>query len=136
MDLNKVLLIGRATDTSEIKRIESNDSSVINFVIATNRKFKNKDGNIQEEAEYHRCVAYGNSADVLGKYLHKGKRVYIEGRLRTRKWTDNAGLTKYSTEVIVTHFIFLDSKSNNDDDHIDNDDVHHDDLMMDEELPF
>ena len=85
MDLNKVLLIGRATDTPEIKRIDSNDSSVINFVIATNRKFKNKDGNTQEEAEYHRCVAYGNSADVLGKYLHKGKRIYVEGRLRTRK---------------------------------------------------
>lgn len=135
MDLNKVLLIGRATDTSEIKRIESNDSSVVNFVIATNRKFKNKDGNIQEEAEYHRCVAYGNSADVLGKYLHKWKRVYVEGRLRTRKWTDNAGLTKYSTEVIVTHFIFLDSKSS-DDEHEHIDDTNSIDPMIDEEVPF
>ena len=111
MDLNRVTLIGRATDTVEIKRIESNDSSVVNFVIATNRRFKNKDGNQQEEAEYHRCVAYGVSADVLGKYLHKGKRIYIEWRLRTRKREDNAGLTKYSTEIIVSHFIFLDSKS-------------------------
>lgn len=136
MDLNKVLLIGRATDTSEVKRIESNDSSVINFVIATNRKFKNKDGNLQEEAEYHRCVAYGNSADVLGKYLHKGKRIYIEGRLRTRKWTDNAGLTKYSTEVIVTHFIFLDSKSQDEEGgHIEeNYDI--DNSILDEEVPF
>ncbi len=136
MDLNKVLLIGRATDTSEIKRIESNDSSVVNFVIATNRKFKNKDGNIQEEAEYHRCVAYGNSADVLGKYLHKWKRVYVEGRLRTRKWTDNAGLTKYSTEVIVTHFIFLDSKANGEDENIHMEDTHTMDTMIDEEVPF
>ncbi len=136
MDLNKVLLIGRATDTSEVKRIESNDSSVVNFVIATNRKFKNKDGNLQEEAEYHRCVAYGNSADVLGKYLHKGKRIYIEGRLRTRKWTDNAGLTKYSTEVIITHFIFLDSKSSDDEGgHIEeNYDI--DNSILDEEVPF
>ena len=136
MDLNKILLIGRATDTSEIKRIESNDSSVINFVIATNRKFKNKDGNTQEEAEYHRCVAYGNSADVLSKYLHKWKRVYIEGRLRTRKRTDNAWLTKYSTEVIVTQFIFLDSKSNNDDEHIHTEENHNIDIMIDEEVPF
>lgn len=136
MDLNKVLLIGRATDTPEIKRIDSNDSSVINFVIATNRKFKNKDGNTQEEAEYHRCVAYGNSADVLGKYLHKGKRIYVEGRLRTRKRTDNAWLTKYSTEVIVTHFIFLDSKVNGEDDHIDIEESHNIDHIIDEEVPF
>ena len=137
MDLNKVLLIGRATDTSEIKRIESNDSSVINFVIATNRKFKNKDGNLQEEAEYHRCVAYGSSADVLGKYLHKGKRIYIEGRLRTRKRTDNAGLTKYSTEVIVTHFIFLDSKSSDEEAMHNTEDTYNiDDDILDEEVPF
>ena len=136
MDLNKVSLIGRATDTSEIKRIESNDSNVINFVIATNRKFKNKDGNLQEEAEYHRCVAYGNSADVLGKYLHKGKRIYIEGRLRTRKRTDNAGLTKYSTEVIVTHFIFLDSKSHDDETHDPEDQYNIDTDILDEEVPF
>ena len=137
MDLNKVLLIGRATDTSEIKRIESNDSSVINFVIATNRKFKNKDGNLQEEAEYPRCVAYGSSADVLGKYLHKGKRIYIEGRLRTRKRTDNAGLTKYSTEVIVTHFIFLDSKSSDEEAMHNTEDTYniYDDIL-DEEVPF
>lgn len=136
MDLNKVLLIGRATDTSEIKRIESNDSSVVNFVIATNRKFKNKDGNLQEEAEYHRCVAYGSTADVLGKYLHKGKKIYIEGRLRTRKWTDNAGLTKYSTEVIVTHFIFLDSKSHDEALHIEDDADLGETFLMDDEHPF
>ena len=136
MDLNKVLLIGRATDNSEIKRIESNDSSVVNFVIVTNRKFKNKDNNLQEEAEYHRCVAYGASADVLAKYLNKGKRVYIEWRLRTRKWTDNAGITKYSTEVIVTHFIFLDSKSS-EGEHIHHEELHHDSHnIIDEEVPF
>jgi len=137
MDLNKVLLIGRATDSSEIKRIESNDSSVVNFVIVTNRKFKNKDSNLQEEAEYHRCVAYGTSADILAKYLHKGKRVYIEWRLRTRKWTDNTGLTKYSTEVIVTHFIFLDSKSADGSSHeeeIIEPDI--DTIIADEEVPF
>lgn len=137
MDLNKVLLIGRATDNSEIKKIESNDSSVVNFVIVTNRKFKNKDNNLQEEAEYHRCVAYWASADVLAKYLNKGKRVYIEWRLRTRKWTDNAGLTKYSTEVIVTHFIFLDSKSSEGGEHTNHEEWHHDsDIIIDEEVPF
>ncbi len=113
MDLNRVMLIGRATDSAEVKKIESNNSSVVNFVVATNRKFKNSEGKDVEEAEYHRCVAYGNSAEVLWKYLHKGKRLYIEGRLRTRKRQDSAWVTKYSTEIIVTHFIFLDSKSSN-----------------------
>ena len=137
MDLNKVLLIGRSTDNAEVKKIESNDSSVVNFVIVTNRKFKNKDWNLQEEAEYHRCVAYGTSADVLAKYLHKGKRVYIEWRLRTRKWTDNAGLTKYSTEIIVTHFIFLDSKSQSDtESYSEHNDILVADSMLDEEVPF
>ena len=120
MDLNKVMLIGRATDNSEVKTIESNDSSVVNFVVATNRKYTNKEWNLQEEAEYHRCVAYGRSAEVLGEYLYKGKRVYIEGRLRTRNRTDNAGVTKYSTEIVVNHFIFLDPKSQ-DEDHADTD---------------
>lgn len=110
MDLNKVMLIGRATDSTEVKIIESNNTPVTNFVVATNRKFTNKDGNDMEEAEYHRCVAYGSSAEVLSKYVHKGKRIYIEGRLRTRKREDSAGVTKHSTEIIVTHFIFLDTK--------------------------
>lgn len=111
MDLNKVMIIGRSTDSTEVKQIESNNTAVVNFVVATNRKFSNKEGNEMEEAEYHRCVAYGSSAEVLGKYLHKGKRIYVEGRLRTRKWEDSAGITKHSTEIIVTHFIFLDTKS-------------------------
>lgn len=133
MDLNRVMLIGRSTDNVEVKTIESNNSSVVNFVVATNRKFKNKDGNEVEEAEYHRCVAYGNSAEVLGKYLHKGKRIYVEGRLRTRKWEDSAGVTKYSTEVIVTHFIFLDTKSIEEGDLSS---VKSEDNVLDEEVPF
>jgi len=110
MDLNRVTLIWRATDSVEVKTIESNSSSVVNFVVATNRKYLNKEQNEVEEAEYHRCVAYWNSAEVLGKYLKKGKRVYIEWRLRTRKRQDSTWNNRYSTEVIVTHFIFLDAK--------------------------
>jgi single-strand DNA-binding protein len=63
-----------------------------------------------EDAEYHRCVAYGKGAEVLAKYLNKGKRIYIEGRLRTRKWQDSEGKDKFSTEIIVDNFIFLDPK--------------------------
>ncbi|PZM79763.1 single-stranded DNA-binding protein [Candidatus Gracilibacteria bacterium] len=110
MDLNKVMLIGRSTNTLQVKTIESTQSSVVNFTLATNRKYKNKDGNILEDAEYHRCVAYGNTAEILGKYLTKGKKIYLEGRLRTRKWQDSEGHDRFSTEIIVDNFIFLDSK--------------------------
>lgn len=63
-----------------------------------------------EDAEYHRCVAYGKGAEVLGKYLVKWKRIYVEWRLRTRKRQDSEGAEKFSTEIIVDSFIFLDSK--------------------------
>jgi single-strand DNA-binding protein len=112
MDLNKVMIIGRATTSIDVKTIESSGTSVANFVVATNRKYKNKEGNTMEEAEYHRCVSYGKGAEVLGQYLTKGKRVYIEGRLRTRKREDANGVEKYSTEIIVDNFIFLDNKNN------------------------
>lgn len=110
MDLNKVQLIGRATNNLEVKTIESSGTSVVNFTIVTNRKFKNRDGNVVEEAEYHRCVAYGKWAEVLGQYVTKWKRIYVEWRLRTRKRQDTEGRDRYSTEVIVDNFIFLDSK--------------------------
>ncbi|MDD2537275.1 MAG: single-stranded DNA-binding protein [Candidatus Absconditabacteria bacterium] len=110
MDLNKVMLIGRSTNNLEVKTIESTGTPVVNFTVATNRKYKNKDGNMMEDAEYHRCVAYGKGAEVLGKYLVKGKRVYVEGRLRTRKWQNSEGAEKFSTEIIVDSFIFLDTK--------------------------
>ncbi|MFC2494780.1 hypothetical protein BSK20_04705 [SR1 bacterium human oral taxon HOT-345] len=131
MDLNKVMLIGRSTSTLQVKTIESTQSAVVNFTLATNRKYKNKEGNVLEDAEYHRCVAYGNTAEVLGKYLTKGKRIYLEGRLRTRKWQDTEGHDRFSTEVIIDNFIFLDTKVSN------SDEVEIDPLSdFDSEVPF
>ncbi|GHW02923.1 single-stranded DNA-binding protein [candidate division SR1 bacterium] len=145
MDLNKVMLIGRATNNLQVKTIETTGTPVVNFTVATNRKYKNKDGNVMEDAEYHRCVAYGNGADVLGKYLIKGKRVYIEGRLRTRRRTDSEGIEKFSTEIIVDNFIFLDSRSDGNIDKSSDEgfdtpispveDVFNDDIST-EEIPF
>jgi len=134
MDLNKVQLIWRATSDLEVKIIESSGTSVVNFTVVTNRKFKNRDENIVEEAEYHRCVAYGKGAEVLWQYVKKWKRIYVEGRLRTRKWQDTEGRDRYSTEVIVDNFIFLDSKSSSEWDVSENNaDVSDDN---DEEVPF
>lgn len=90
--------------------IESTGTPVVNFTIATNRRYKNKDEQLVEESEYHRCVAYGNAADIIGKYVTKWKRMYVEGRLRTRKWEDTNGAQRYTTEVVVDNFIFLDSR--------------------------
>ena len=128
------MIIGRATNNLQVKTIESSWTPVVNFTVATNRKFKNKDGNILEDAEYHRCVSYGKGAEVLGKYLNKGKRIYIEGRLRTRKWQDSEGLERFSTEIIVDNFIFLDPKGSAENDVDDIEDAPH--HMEDEELPF
>lgn len=131
MDLNKVMLIGRSTSTLQVKMIESTQSAVVNFTIATNRKYKNKEGNILEDAEYHRCVAYGNTAELLWKYLTKGKKIYIEWRLRTRKWQDTEGHDRFSTEVIVDNFIFLDTKVTS------SDEVNMDPILnFDDEIPF
>lgn len=110
MDLNKVMLIWRATNNLQVKTIETTGTPVVNFTVATNRKYTNKEWNTMEDAEYHRCVAYWKGAEVLGKYLVKWKRIYVEGRLKTKKWTDTTGAEKFSTEIIVDSFIFLDSK--------------------------
>jgi single-strand DNA-binding protein len=131
MDLNKVMLIGRSTNNLQVKTIESTGTPVVNFTVATNRKFKNKEGNMMEDAEYHRCVAYGKGAEVLGKYLVKGKRVYVEGRLRTRKWQDSEGAERFSTEIIVDSFIFLDSKGEGD-----TDSTEVESFGVPEEMPF
>ena len=133
MDLNKVMLIGRSTNNLQVKTIESSGTPVVNFTVATNRKFKSKDGNMMEDAEYHRCVAYGKGAEVLGKYLVKGKRVYVEGRLRTRKRQDSEGAERFSTEIIVDSFIFLDSKGEGDDPEMVTPPTED---LLDEEMPF
>lgn len=131
MDLNKVMLIWRSTSTLQVKMIESTQSAVVNFTIATNRKYKNKEGNILEDAEYHRCVAYGNIAELLWKYLTKGKKIYLEWRLRTKKWQDTEGHDRFSTEIIVDNFIFLDTKVTSSDE-ISMDSVPN----FDDEVPF
>ncbi len=113
MDLNKVMLIWRATTDLEVKKIWESQTSVVNFNLATNRRYKNSEWNTIEEAEFHKCVAFGNTADLLANYAWKGKRLYLEGRLRTRKWEDTNWNTRYSTEIVVENFIFLDAKWSN-----------------------
>lgn len=98
MSLNKCLFIGNLTADPEIRTMP-NGEQVANFTIALNERYKAKDGNIVENVEYVRIVLYRRLAEIAGQYLHKGSQVYIEGRLKTRKWQDNNGQDRYTTEI-------------------------------------
>ena len=96
--LNKCLFIGNLTAAPEIRTMP-NGEQVANFSIALNEKYKAKDGNIVENVEYVRIVLYRRLAEIAGQYLTKGSQVYVEGRLKTRKWQDNNGQDRYTTEI-------------------------------------
>lgn len=98
MSVNKCLFIGNLTADPEIRTMP-NGEQVANFSIALNEKYKAKDGNIVENVEYVRIVLYRRLAEIAAQYLHKGSQVYVEGRLKTRKWQDNNGQDRYSTEI-------------------------------------
>ena len=98
MSVNKCLFIGNLTADPEIRTMP-NSEQVANFTIALNERYKAIDGNVVENVEYVRIVLYRRLAEIAGQYLHKGSQVYIEGRLKTRKWQDNNGQDRYTTEI-------------------------------------
>lgn len=102
--LNRVELIGRLGGDPEVKQLQ-NGGEVANFSVATSEKWTDKaSGEKRERTEWHRIVAWGNLAALAGKYLHKGSLVYLEGQLQTRKWEDQSGTTRYTTEVVLAGF--------------------------------
>jgi len=98
--LNKTMLIGNLGADVET-RYTKNEVPVANFRIATTERWKDAEGNQQEATEWHRVVAFGRLAEICDEYLIKGSRVYIEGRLQTRKWEDGDGITRFTTEIIA-----------------------------------
>lgn len=106
--VNKVLLIGRLGADPEVRYAPSGNA-VANFSMATNRSYKDKDGNVQEQTEWHRLVAWGRLAEFAKQYLHKGMRVYVEGRLQYRDWQDQNGVKRYVTDVIANDIQMLES---------------------------
>lgn len=98
MSVNKCLFIGNLTADPEIRTMP-NGEQVANFTIALNERYKAKDGSIVENVEYVRIVLYRRLSEIAGQYLHKGSQVYIEGRLKTRKWQDSNGQDRYTTEI-------------------------------------
>lgn len=105
MNLNKVILIGNITKDIEVKSLPSG-IGVTSFGLATNRKWKDKDGNKQEQAEFHNIIAFGKQAEVLKQYCSKGDQLFIEGRLQTRNWDKEDGTKAYRTEIILENFQF------------------------------
>lgn len=99
--VNKVILVGNLGQDPEV-RYMPNGGAVANITLATSESWRDKaTGEQKEKTEWHRVVLFGKLAEVAGEYLRKGSQVYIEGALQTRKWTDQAGVEKYTTEVVV-----------------------------------
>ena len=97
--VNKVILIGNLGKDPETRYLPSGDA-VSNFSIATTEKLKDKSGAMQEHTEWHRISFFGRQAEIAGEYLKKGSPVYIEGRIRTRKWQDKEGQDRFTTEIV------------------------------------
>ena len=104
--VNKVILIGNLGADPETRYLPSGDA-VANIRIATSEKWKDKSGEQQEHTEWHRIAFFGKLAEIAGEYLKKGSPVYIEGRIRTRKWQDKEGQDKYSTEIVADRMQML-----------------------------
>ena len=100
MSLNKVMLIGNLGRDPEA-RFLPDGGAVTNLSIGTTHSWKGKDGKKNEETEWHRVMMFGKLAEISSEYLAKGSLVYIEGRIKTRKWTDKAGIEKYTTEIMA-----------------------------------
>jgi single-strand DNA-binding protein len=105
--INKVIIIGNLGKDPEV-RYTPNGSAVCNITVATSRQWKDKNsGEKQEETEWHRIVFFDRMAEIAGEYLKKGRPVYVEGRLKTRKWTDKDGVEKYTTEIMAENMQLL-----------------------------
>lgn len=99
--VNKVIIVGTLGNNPEVK-YSSSGSAIANLSVATSEHWKDKQtGEKKEQTEWHRIVIFGKLAEVAGEYLRKGSQVYIEGQLRTRKWTDSNGVDKYTTEIVI-----------------------------------
>ncbi len=106
MYLNKVIIYGNLTRDPELKALPSG-SKVAEFGVATNRVYKDKEGNKKEEADFHNIVSFGRQAEVIAQYLKKGRPIFLEGRIRTRSWEAKDGSGKrYKTEIVLEQFQF------------------------------
>lgn len=108
--VNKVIIVGNLGDTPEV-RYSNNGAAIANISVATSDKWKDKNtGDWNERTEWHRIVLFNRLGEIAGEYLKKGSKVYIEGKLQTRKWTDQQGNDRYSTEIVADQMQMLDAR--------------------------
>ncbi len=100
MNINKVILYGNLTRDPELKSLPGG-SAVVNFSVATNRVWKDKNGQRQDSAEYHNVVAFGRTAETINQYMKRGSSIFVEGRIQTRNWEGADGKKNYRTEIIA-----------------------------------
>lgn len=109
--VNKVILVGNLGQDPEVKYMP-NGNAVTNISIATSESWKDQQGQLQERTEWHRVVMFRKLAEIAGQYLRKGSQVYLEGKLQTRKWQDQNGQDRYTTEVVADNMQMLGGRSN------------------------
>lgn len=109
MSINKVILVGNLGKDPELKQTASG-TAVCNFTLATTDRYKNKQGEQQEKTEWHNIVVWGSLAEICGKWLAKGKQVYIEGKIQNRSYDDRDGNKRYITEIVASDMQMLGNK--------------------------
>lgn len=107
MNLNKAMIIGNLTRDPEVKNTP-NGQTVATFAVATNLIWTDQSGQKQEKVEFHNIVVWRRLAEICGQYLHKGSKIYLEGRLQTRDWVGQDGVKRYRTEIVAENMIMLD----------------------------
>lgn len=112
MSFNKVLLIGNVGKEPEVRHLESG-TAVASFTLATTERFKDKNGVFTDQTEWHNIVCWRNLADLTEKYITKGTQLFIEGKIRTRSWTDQSGQKRYTTEIVADNIRLLGKKGDN-----------------------
>ncbi len=111
--MNKTMIIGNVGNDPEVHYTKNSAAPVTTLSVATTERWKDGDGNKQEHTEWHRVVAWGGLAEVCGEHLKKGDKVYFEGKLRTRKWQDQDGNIRYTTEIIAREMEMLGGRQDN-----------------------
>lgn len=109
--VNKVILVGNIGQDPEV-RYMPNGNAVANLTLATSESWKDQQGQLQERTEWHKLTMYRRLAEIAGEYLRKGSQIYVEGKLQTRKWQDQQGQDRYTTEIIVDQMQMLGGRGN------------------------
>ena len=109
MSFNKVILIGNVGKDPEVRHLETG-IAVASFTLATTERFKNRNGELQDQTEWHNIVCWRNLAELSEKYIKKGAQIFVEGKIRTRSWSDQTGTKRYTTEIVADNIRLLDRR--------------------------